>query len=63
MGIGSKVLDFLFGKDNNVFDETGRVRHSLPQKKWKNWEQRYQSQPEYNWKSHSGMKAKERKSH
>lgn len=56
------LLDFLFGKNNDIFDENGQVRHNLPQNKWDAWQQRYQSSPEYNWKNHSGMKAKEKKS-
>ncbi|MCB0365581.1 MAG: hypothetical protein H6624_04110 [Bdellovibrionaceae bacterium] len=62
MGIMNTLLDFLFGKNNDIFDENGQVRHNLPQNKWDAWQQRYQSSPEYNWKNHSGMKAKEKKS-
>ncbi|MCC7405386.1 MAG: hypothetical protein IT288_13390 [Bdellovibrionales bacterium] len=58
MGIVNKLLDFLFGKNNDIFDEKGQVRHHLPPEKWESWQQRYQSSPDYNWKNHSGMKAK-----
>ena len=61
MGILNKALSFLFGKRNNIFDENGRVHHHLPNEQWEAWQQRYQSNPKYNWKNHSGMKAKERK--
>lgn len=57
----SKILDFLFGKDNNIFDQKGQVFHHLPKERWEAWQRRYSSDPEYNWKNHSGMKAKERR--
>jgi len=59
MRILNKALDFLFGKRNDIFDKNGQVCHHLPNEKWEAWQQRYQSSPEYNWKNHSGIKAKE----
>jgi len=61
MKIVSKVLSFLFGKRNNIFDENGCVCHNLSNKKWEAWQQGYQSDPGYNWKNHSGRKAKGQK--
>ena len=55
------VMDFLFGKDPDIFDRDGTVRHNLPQQKWDAWKSRYTSQPEYNWRNHTGMKAKDRR--
>lgn len=52
-----KILDFIGGKDPDIFAEDGTVRHKLPQKKWEAWKNRYTSSPEYNWKNHTGTKA------
>src|SRR4051812_15107325 len=49
-----KLLDFLFGKDPDIFDETGRVRHKLGDEKWKMWEARFK-EPEFNWREHRGF--------
>ena len=57
MGLASKVLDFLFGKDPDIFAEDGSVRHKLPKEKWDHWQNRYMSNPQYNWKNHTGTKA------
>ncbi len=56
------LLDFFFGRDNLIFDIKGQAIHHLPKERWDAWQQRYSSNPEYNWKNHSGMKAKERNS-
>ncbi|MCB0422157.1 MAG: hypothetical protein KDD61_14255 [Bdellovibrionales bacterium] len=52
-----KVLDFLFGKRNDIFDAEGKVHHKLPDTKWENWKKRYTTEPQYNWRNHEGMKA------
>lgn len=52
------LLGFLFGRDPQIFDKDGTVRHNLPKEKWEAWQKRYFSQPEYNWSQHTGMKAK-----
>lgn len=52
-----KILDFLFGKSPQIFDEKGQVRHKLESKIWQKWEQRYQNSPEYNWRNHTGTRA------
>ncbi|MBK8202759.1 MAG: hypothetical protein IPK68_10720 [Bdellovibrionales bacterium] len=57
-----KLLNFLFGKENNIFDSQGRVLQRLPRQRWDAWQQRYLSDSAYNWKNHSGMKARERRS-
>lgn len=56
-----RVLDFLFGKSPNVFDQSGRIAHQLPNQKWKLWNDRYQAGEDYNWKNHTGRKAKDKK--
>ncbi len=55
MGIGKKVLDFLFGKDPDIFDENGNVMHKFPKKKWEAWQNRMKSDPQLNWRNHSGI--------
>lgn len=57
MGILKSVVDFLIGKDADIFDETGRVTHKLPKKKWDDWQTKYIKSNEYNWRDHAGTKA------
>ena len=57
MGIFKAIGDFLFGKDPDIFDETGRVRHKFPDEKWKKWNDRLKANPDYDWQRHG---AKER---
>lgn len=47
------ILDFLFGKDAKVFDETGRVRHNFPDKKWNEWNDRFRANSAYDWRKDS----------
>jgi hypothetical protein len=56
MGILKAIGDFLFGKDPQIFDERGRVRHQFPATKWQLWDNRYKSSS-YDWRKH---KAQER---
>ena len=58
----TKVIEFLFGKPPQIFDEDGQVRHQLPKEKWEAWHNRYTKNPEFNWRQHTGLKAKENKS-
>lgn len=53
MGILKTIGDFLFGKDPDIFDESGRVRHKFPEEKWKKWNDRLKANPEYDWHRHS----------
>lgn len=57
----SKILDFLFGKSPKIFDNNNNVRHDLPKETWEAWQKRYFSDPDRNWRNHSGMKARERR--
>ncbi|MGE0763779.1 MAG: hypothetical protein AB7N80_10920 [Bdellovibrionales bacterium] len=54
-----KVFDFLFGKKPEIFDQDGSVRHNLPKEKWDAWNSRYQNGDEFNWRNHTGMRAKD----
>jgi hypothetical protein len=56
MGILKSLGDFLFGKDPDIFDENGNVRHKLPDRKWQAWNDRLQANPDYDWHQHSGTK-------
>lgn len=49
------ILDFLFGKDAKIFDENGRVRHQFPDKKWKDWNDRFRANEAYDWRRHSAQ--------
>lgn len=54
MGLTKVILDFLFGKDPDIFDDKGKVSHNLPRKKWETWHQRTKIDPHHNWRSHNG---------
>jgi hypothetical protein len=54
VGLLKTIGDFLFGKDPEIFDETGRVRHNFPENKWKAWNDRLKSNPDYDWRHHGG---------
>lgn len=51
------LLDFLFGKDPDIFDGSGRVLHNFPKKKWDDWKNRYIKSNDYNWRTHAGTNA------
>ncbi len=51
------LLSFLFGKKPKItFTDDGRAIHNHPQKKWDDWKNRFQQDPHYNWRNHSGTK-------
>ena len=54
MGIFKAIGDFLFGKDPDIFDEKGGVRHKFTDKKWQEWNARFKNNPEYDWRQHKG---------
>jgi hypothetical protein len=53
-----KILDFLFGKSPDIFDEHGNVVHKLGDKKWQDWRNRFIANKEYNWREHRGTERK-----
>jgi hypothetical protein len=53
-----KVLDFLFGKDNNVFNSKGRVNHDLGKTKWNKWTDRFGKNPDYDFTNSHGLEQK-----
>ena len=52
MGILKALGGFLFGKDPEIFDEQGRVRHKFPDEKWQKWNDRLKANPDYDWRKH-----------
>lgn len=53
-----KILDFLFGKDNNVFNAKGKVEHDLGKGKWNKWTERFSENPDYDFTQHQGRQQK-----
>ncbi len=53
------LLNFLFGKGPDIFDESGQVRHKLPEEKWKKWDSRFKNNV-YDWRKHTGTSTKSR---
>lgn len=49
-----KILGFLGGKNPDIFNEKGEVEHKTSDDRWQAWEQKMKSDPEYNWRQHSG---------
>lgn len=56
----SWLLGFLFGRQAQIFDENGRVRHDLGQQKWQHWNERLKANPHYNWRDHKGKNLEHR---
>lgn len=57
MSIAKKVMEFLFGKEPDIFDDKGQIYHKLPKKKWDDWHNRTKLDPQNNWRNHTGLKA------
>ncbi len=53
------LLNFLFGRKPEIFDNQGQVQHNLPKEKWESWQARYMQGDQYNWKNHTGRRAKD----
>lgn len=48
-----KFLAFMFGKNPDIFDADGTIRHKFPDDKWKSWKNRFETN-EYDWHEHKG---------
>ena len=59
MGILKSVGNFLFGKDPDIFDENGRVRHKFPESKWEKWNDRLAKSKDYDWRKHGAVERAE----
>ncbi len=59
MGILKSVGNFLFGKDPDIFDDNGRVRHKFPESKWEKWNDRLAKSKDYDWRKHGAVERAE----
>jgi hypothetical protein len=57
MGILKAIGDFLLGKEPDIFDAQGQVLHKHPKKKWDAWQNKFKTDPQYNWRNHTGTQA------
>ena len=48
------LLNFLFGKQTNIFNKKGHVEHELGKKKWDLWNKRLKEDPNYDFRKHKG---------
>ncbi len=55
-----KVLEFLGGKNPKIFNKKGEVQHDLGDEKWQAWDQKNRTNPEYNWRQHTGRSYQKR---
>lgn len=53
----AKIGDFLFGKNPEIFDDHGNVVHRHSKKKWEAWQNKMKTDPQYNWRNHTGTRA------
>ncbi|MES2964199.1 MAG: hypothetical protein V4760_09940, partial [Bdellovibrionota bacterium] len=51
----------LFGKNPDIFDENGNVRHKFTESKWQQWNDRLKASPDYDWRKHSAKQKAEAK--
>lgn len=51
------LLDFIFGKKPKIkFTRDGRTKHDFSDQKWQEWKDRFEKNPAYDWRQHSGTK-------
>jgi hypothetical protein len=55
MSILKKLLYFIGGKPPQIIYKNGEVTHVHGDKKWQQWKDRFEKNPEYRWKEHSGF--------
>lgn len=53
-------MSFLFGKKYPIFNKEGVIEHSR-KKNFKEWKESYKKNPEKNWRNHTGMLFKNKK--
>jgi hypothetical protein len=56
MSVFKKLLYFVIGKPPQVVFKNGEITHVHPDKKWQQWKDRFEKNPEYKWTQHSGFK-------
>jgi len=55
------ILDFLFGKKPKInFSKQGQTYHDHSEEKWRLWKDRFEKNPEFNWKNHIGRRQPKR---
>lgn len=55
------LMNFLFGKKYPIFNEKGQIQHSR-ETSFKKWRDSYKQDPEKNWRNHTGLYFKDKKS-
>ena len=55
-----KIMEFLFGKKYPIFNEEGEIEHSR-KKFFQEWKNSYKNDPNKNWRNHTGMAFKDKK--
>jgi hypothetical protein len=53
VGLIKKILWFVGGKPPEIIFEKGEVSHKHPDSKWKEWEARFNKNPDYDWRKHT----------
>lgn len=57
MKILTSIVQFLIGKDPDIFDDKGNVLHKHPKRKWDDWQNKYIKSDDHNWRKHKGTAA------
>ena len=52
-----KIMEFLFGKKYPIFNKEGQIEHSRKDS-LKEWKDRYKTDPNKNWRNHTGLNFK-----
>ena len=47
-------MEFLFGKKYPIFNKEGKIEHSQKDT-FKQWKERYKTDPNKNWRNHTGL--------
>ena len=56
------IIAFLFGKKPKIiFEKDGSCRHQFDDKKWLEWKNRFEKNPNFNWRNHVGKVGKNKK--
>ncbi len=58
MSVLKKILYFIGGKPPQVNFRNGEITHDHPEKKWQAWKDRFEKDPNYQFRQHSGISGK-----
>lgn len=53
-----KILYFLGGKPPEIIFKDGEVTHVHSDQKWQQWRDRFERNPDFQWKNHIGFRRK-----